>query len=225
MALLGARRDERRQPPAPRVIGSRLLSEVLKADRIESLGTLNILDFGRANSGSLELFNQFPCRLCVLDAADALLAWSRTVADRAESDDPPSPQQLLHELTGLLSDIGEHSYDIVFLWDTLNHLHPLALPAFAALMRRHLTNKSRGHGFMLHKRDASQQLRRMGLAGIDEIRLLAEEETPLFAHTRKEVNETLAPDLQIDHAVLHGDGRLEYVLAIAQQTRAQRGQR
>jgi hypothetical protein len=212
MTLLGAGRKDRQSPPEPSTIGSRLLGEVLHTERLEALDTLNILDFGRANSGSLELFNQFSCRLCVLDAADSLLHWSGSVAKRAVKDEPPSQQQLQHELSGLLGAMGDTRFDVVFLWDTLNHLHELALPAFSSLLRRHLTTKSRGHGFILHKRDTEQRMRRMGLGGLTEIRLLEESDTVLFPHTRKAVNEALGPDLQIDHAVLHSDGRLECVL-------------
>lgn len=214
MALLAGRKDAK-VTPTPAAISSRLLPGMLDQKKLEAMGTLSILDFGRANSSSLEFFNQYSCRLCVLDAADTLLEWSRNVAERAADDAAPSRQQLQHELSGLLSDIGQHRFDLVFLWDTLNHLHELALPAFSGLLRRHLTPKARGHGFVLHKRDTEQTLRRMGLGGADTISLLSSTPQPMFFHTRKSVNETLAPDLQIEHAVLHGDGRLEYLLNAA----------
>jgi hypothetical protein len=188
---------------------------MLDPAKLEARGTLSILDFGRANSSSLEFFNQYPCRLCVLDAADTLLDWSRSVTERASGDAPPSRQQLQHELSGLLADMGQHRYDLVFLWDTLNHLHELALPAFSSLLRRHLTARARGHGFMLHKRDGEQSLRRMGLGGSDTVAVIEAKPLPLYFHTRKSVSETLAPDLQIEHAVLHSDGRLEYLLSAA----------
>ena len=213
MALLSANRRER-VAPSPASIGSRLLPDILDAERLERLGTVNILDFGRVNSASLEYFNQFPCRLSVLDAAEGLLEWSAEVAERASAEEPPSQQQLQRELAGLLRAMDAR-YDLVFLWDTLNHLHELALPAFSKLLRRHLSPRARGHGFMLHKRDAQQQLRRMGLAGVGAVHLLEQSEARLFPHTRKTVNEALGRELHIDHAVLHNDGRLEYVLAVA----------
>ena len=215
MALLGARRKDRQHSADTHSLTSRLLPEILDVERLEKLGTVNFLDFGRANSGSLELFNQFPCRLCVLDTADALLAWSADVCRRAAGDEPPSQQQLQHELSGLLRDMGEGRYDMVFLWDTLNHLPEIALPAFRALLGRQLQPGSRGHGFILHKRDAPRQLRRMGLRGAQEIRLLEAQDAPLYAHTRKAVSEALAPALLIERAVLHGDGRLEYIMTVA----------
>ena len=213
MALLGAHRRDR-PAASPTVIASRLLEKVLDTEKLQQLGTLNILDFGRANSASLELFNQFSCRLSVLDTADTLLAWSADIA-RREADEPPTQLQLQHELGGLLSAMGEHRYDLVFLWDTVNHLHERALPAFSALLRRHLTPHARGHGFMLHKRESPRRMRRMGLGGTNEIRLIGETDAELFPHTRKTVSEALGPDLQIDHAVLHADGRLEYLLSAA----------
>lgn len=218
MALLGAGRRERHPPPPPKQparISSRLLPVMLDPAKLEARGTLAILDFGRANSSSLEYFNQYPCRLCVLDAAESLLAWSQGVESRAEADNPPSLQQMQHELAGLLESLGSQRFDLVFLWDTLNHLPAAALPAFSGLLRRHLTAGAKGHGFILHKREAEHSLRRMGLGEPGEIALLHSQPTPLHFHTRKAVNETLAPDLAIDHAVLHGDGRLEYLLSAA----------
>ncbi len=197
--------------PAPiPPLSSRLLPIALDEKRLEQIGTLNILDFGRANSASLEFFNQYPCRLCVLDAAEPLLAWSRELGERME--EPPSLQQMQLELSGVLSAIGEHRYDLVFLWDTLNHLHEHALPAFGGLLRRHVTKHFRGHGFMLHKRGAEQQLRQLGLIGSEQIAVHSQLATPLFAHNRKIVNEALGSELRIDQGVLHGDGRLEFLM-------------
>ncbi|MDP5069444.1 MAG: hypothetical protein NWQ45_00955, partial [Congregibacter sp.] len=171
---------------------------------------LNILDFGRANSGSLEFFNQFSCRLCVLDAADSLLEWSAGLETRME--EPPSSQQMQLELSGVLSSMGAHRYDLVFFWDTLNHIHEHALPAFAGLLRRYLTPNCRGHGFMLHKRGTEQMLRHMGMAGDNNFAVQQQAPTTLYPHNRKVVNDALGKDLRIDQGVLHGDGRLEFLL-------------
>jgi hypothetical protein len=194
----------------PVSLSSRLLPKMLDEKSLASKGTLNILDFGRANSASLEFFNQFSCRLCVLDAAESLLDWSGKLAARME--DPPSQQQMQLELSGLLETMGERRYDLVFLWDTLNHLHEHALPAFARLLRRHVTGDFFGHGFMLHKRGTEQQLRYMGLTGNELVTVQAQQAAPLYAHNRKVINEALGAELHIDHGVLHGDGRLEFLL-------------
>lgn len=195
---------------APAPISSRLLSTILDEKRLDALGTLNILDFGRANGASLEFFNQFSCRLCVLDAAETLLDWSESL--EARSSEPPSQNQIQLELGNLLRSIGDHRYDFVFLWDTLNHLHELALPAFAGLLRRHVTADFRGHGFMLHKRGTEQQLRFLGLTSADGIAVYGTRDHTLYPHNRKTASEALKPDLAIDQGVLHGDGRLEFLM-------------
>ncbi|WP_439105542.1 hypothetical protein [Congregibacter sp.] len=193
----------------PTTIASRLLPVMLDEKRLASLRTLNILDFGRAHSGSLEFFNQFSCRLCVLDAADSLLEWSAGLEARME--DPPSNQQMQLELSGLLSSMGALRYDLVFFWDTLNHLHEHALPAFSGLLRRYLTADCRGHGFMLHKRGTEQQLRHMGMAGDNQVAVHSQSPWPLYPHNRKVINDAMGSDLRIDQGVLHGDGRLEFL--------------
>lgn len=192
-------------------ISSRLLTAMLDEERLASRGTLNFLDFGRANSASLEFFNQFPCRLCVLDAGEALLDWSRGLA--ARSDEPPSMAQMQLELSNLLRSLGDHRFDCVFLWDTLNQLPEIALPAFARLLRRHVMPDFRGHGFMLHKRGTKQELRQLGLTGRDRIAVHGTRETPLYAHNRRVIDEALGSELAIDQGVLHGDGRLEFLMA------------
>ncbi len=208
VGLPGRKAARAGETPAP--ISSRLLPTILDEKRLETLGTLNILDFGRANGASLEFFNQFSCRLCVLDAAETLLDWSSTLEARKE--DPPSQTQMQLELKNLLRSIGDYRYDFVFLWDTLNHLHEMALPAFAGLLRRHVTADFRGHGFMLHKKGTEQQLRFLGMIGIDRIAIHGTRDHPLYAHNRKTANEALRPDLAIDQGVLHGDGRLEFLM-------------
>ena len=191
-------------------IASRLLPSMLDEQSLASIGTLNILDFGRANSASLEFFNQFSCRLCVLDAAESLLDWSRQLAGRDE--EPPSIAQMQLELSNLLHSIGEYRYDLVFLWDTLNQLPEVALPAFARLLRRHVTADFRGHGFMLHKRGTAQELRQLGLTGHGRIAVHDVCEASLFTHSRRVINEALGRELAIDQGVLHGDGRLEFLM-------------
>ncbi|WOJ97825.1 hypothetical protein R0137_04430 [Congregibacter brevis] len=208
MVGLSGKKSDRNDPPA--TITSRLLPVMLDEKRLASLGTLNILDFGRANSGSLEFFNQFSCRLCVLDAADSLLEWSAGLEERME--DPPSNQQMQLELSGILSSMGAYRYDLVFFWDTLNHLHEHALTAFSAFLRRYLTPDCRGHGFMLHKRGTEQLLRHMGMAGDNLIAVHNQTAAKLYPHNRKIVNNALGSELRIDQGVLHGDGRLEFLL-------------
>lgn len=209
MVSLPNRKADRSSEP-PGTSASRLLATMLDEKRLADLGTLNILDFGRANAASLEFFNQFPCRLCVLDAADTILSWSAELETRM--DDPPSLAQMQLELSGLLDTMSGHRYDLVFLWDTLNQLHEHALPAFAGLLRRHITAAVRGHGFILHKRGTEQLLRHMSVAGAGQVAVQQQHPAVLYPHNRKVIDETLAPDLKIDQGVLHGDGRLEYLL-------------
>lgn len=216
MVSLTGRRADRSNVPED--IVSRLLPEMLDEKRLASLGTLSILDFGRANGQSLEFFNQFPCRLSVLDAADTLTNWSDELLVRLE--DPPSMQQMQLELSGLLDTMAEQRFDLVFLWDTLNHLHEYALPAFAGLLRRHVRSNFRGHGFLLQKRSAEPMLRHMSVAGLDRIVVREQQKAALHAHSRRVTNDALGEDLKIDHGVLHSDGRLEFLLVGGNATRA-----
>lgn len=203
---------------APTQLTSRLLGSMLDERRLDSLGTLSILDFGRANSGSLEFFNQFPCRLCVLDAADTLLKWSKTIEDRMP-DTPPSMAQMQLELSGLFSAMGTDQYDLVFLWDSLNHIHEHALPAFSNLLRRHVTPGVRGHGFLLHKRGTEPMLRRLAIAAPELISVQEQRRTTLYAHNRRVIDDALGRELKIDQGVLHSDGRLEFLILSSQATR------
>jgi len=183
---------------------------MLDEKRLATSGTLNILDFGRANGASLEFFNRYSCRLCILDAAESLLTWSASLDARRE--DPPSKAQMQLELSNLLPAMAGFRYDLVFLWDTVNHLPDIALPPFTALLRRHVTPNFRGHGFLLQKRGTAQQLRFMSLCGADQIRVHGGSEAALYPHSRRLVNDVLGRDLAIDQGVLHNDGRLEFLM-------------
>ena len=192
-------------------LNSRLLPIALDEKRLARIGTFNVLDFGRVSSASLEWFNRFSCRLCVADAAEALLAWSRDLASRLE--EPPSPEQMRLELDTLLASIRGRRYDIILLWDTLNHLHEHALPIFGRLLQQHVSADFRGHGFMLHKRGAEQQLRQLGLSGAGQIAIHSREPSALYAHNRQAVDDALGRELRIEKGVLHSDGRLEFLIA------------
>ncbi|MEE4279393.1 MAG: class I SAM-dependent methyltransferase [Halieaceae bacterium] len=214
VGLPGRSRGRDRGPAV--TLSSRLLPAMLDEKRLAAAGTVGILDFGRANGASLEFFNQFSCRLCVLDAAANLRSWGDGIAAREE---PPSPAQMQLELSNLLAAMGGHRYDLVFLWDTINHLPEVALPAFAALLRRHVKPDFRGHGFLMHKRGAAQELRQLGLTGHDQITVHSSEAMAVFAHNRRVVDDALGRELRIDQGVLHGDGRLEFLMINGNRSR------
>lgn len=197
---------------APELVLSRLLPQLYDPRRLDSLERFSVLDFGRASAGSFDFFGQYRCRLSVLDAGAGLLRWSQRLEERLAADEAPSPQQLRHELRGLLTAMEERQYHVVLLWDTLNHLHEYALPALASLLRRHVHRDFLGHAFIAHKLPEPQELRHMGMRSPGEIRVFGREPARLYAHTRKIVNSTLGSDLRVRHAVLHGDGRLECIL-------------
>jgi hypothetical protein len=197
---------------APQVLISRLLPQLYDPRRLDSLAHFSVLDFGRASAGSFDFFNQYACRLSVLDAGASLLEWSRQLEARLAADKAPSQQQLRHELRGLLGAMEERQYDIVLLWDTLNHLHEYALPALASLLRRHVHRDFLGHAFISHKLTEQQDLRYIGMRSPEEIQVFASEPARLYAHSRKAVNDALGAELRVRHAVLHGDGRLECIL-------------
>lgn len=200
--------------PAPSELTSRLLPKILDEQKLEKLTTVNVLDFGRAYGPSLELFNQYSCRLSVLDASEALLNWSEDIGAREEA---PSGKQMEQELDGILAEVKGFRFDLLFLWDTLNHLHPHTLTAFSNVVKRVLAPNFRGHGFLHHKRGAEQKLRSLGLKDINTIAVRDEREFDLYAHNRKVISEALGADLHIDHGVLHGDGRLEFMMVNGRQ--------
>lgn len=200
--------------PAPSELGSRLLPKILNEEKLEKLNTVNVLDFGRAYGPSLEFFNQYSCRLCVLDASESLISWSADIGAREE---PPSCKQMEQELDKILTEMKGLRFDLMFLWDTLNHLHPHALTAFSNVVKRVLAPSFRGHGFLHHKRGAEQKLRSLGLKDMNTVTVRNEREFDLYAHNRKVINEALGADLHIDHGVLHGDGRLEFMMVNGRQ--------
>ena len=96
------------------------------------------------------------------------------------------------------------------MWDTINLLPASALPPFLAFIGRHGNDHFRGHGFMLHKRSVESAVRHLGIIDASTLRVITAEPVTLYLHTRKSVNESLAP-MAIDHGVLHSDGRAEFL--------------
>ncbi|MHA7815985.1 MAG: hypothetical protein ACX93N_05880 [Pseudohaliea sp.] len=199
MGIASARRDD------SGVLRSRLLPRLLGTERLEKLGTARVLDFGRANADSLGYFSNHPCRLQVLDAADTL----RPLAERPQDED--SPPAAVAEFDTLFPELAGQRFDIVLLWDCINLLPVGDLPAFFRFLAEHLHDGCQGHGFILHKRTVEPRFRHFGICAEDTLRLIEEQPLTLHLHNRKVINEAMLP-LAIEHAVLHGDGRQEFLL-------------
>lgn len=213
MALALRKRDTR-----PADVNSRLLPMLLGEKALASSGHLRILDFGRANRLSLGFFSEMSCRLQVLDASESLIGQARKTQSAAE-DEPP-PEATPDTFDALFPEVAGQRFDLILLWDMINVVPAGALPAFFGFIARHAGDGFRGHGFMLHKRNVESEMRHLGLVDAGTLRMISSDPTSLFLHTRKYVNESMAP-LAIDHGVLHGDGRAEFLFrgATASRTR------
>lgn len=198
MAIASARRED------SGILRSRLLPRLLGAERLEKLGTPRVLDFGRANADSLRYFSDHPCRLQVLDAADTLLPLASRPRD---ADSPPAA---VADFDALFPELGGQRFDIVLLWDSINILPVGDLPAFFRFLGEHLHDGCQGHGFLLQRRTVEPRLRHFGVCAEDSLRLIAEQPMTLHLNNRKAITEAMAP-LAIEHAVLHGDGRQEFL--------------
>lgn len=189
-------------------VQSRLLPMLLGERALDSVQHLRILDFGRANRLSLAFFSGLTCRLQVLDASDALIAKAREVRAAAENDQPVEITPESFE--SLFPEVVGQRFDLVLMWDMINLLPARALPAFFHFISHHGSDTFRGHGFMLHKRSVESAVRHLGLMEASTLRVIGTEPASLYLHTRKYVNESMAP-LAIDHGVLHSDGRAEFL--------------
>lgn len=197
----------KRETPVPDV-QSRLLPMLLGEKALSGAGHLRILDFGRANRLSLAFFSDLSCRLQVLDASDDLIATALEIRQRADEELPATITPDSFE--ALFPEIAGQRFDLILMWDTVNLLPASALPAFLAFIGRHGHDHFRGHGFMLHKRSVESAVRHLGIIDASALRVINTEPVTLYLHTRKSVNESLAP-MAIDHGVLHSDGRAEFL--------------
>ncbi|MFN2286802.1 MAG: hypothetical protein ABR578_00570 [Chromatocurvus sp.] len=195
------------ETPSPDV-QSRLLPRLLGEKALSEAGYLRILDFGRANRLSLAFFGELSCRLQVLDASDDLVAKAREIRKQADEAQPASVTPDSFE--ALFPEIAGQRFDLILMWDAINLLPASALPAFLAFIGRHGHEHFRGHGFMLHKRNVESAVRHLGIIDASTLRVINVEPVTLYLHTRKSVNESLAP-MAIDHGVLHSDGRAEFL--------------
>lgn len=185
-------------------ITSRLLPMVVGARRLESITHLSVLDFGCASRHSLDFFSELNCRLQILDASSSLVAFASSLTELAEDAD------LVSELEKLFPEISQQRFDLVLLWDSVNLLPAAAIRPFFRFLSHHVHDGFRGHGFMLHKQGVTSCLRHFAISSEATARILEEQPVQLYMHNRKVINEAMMP-LEIDHGVLHGDGRLEFL--------------
>jgi hypothetical protein len=185
---------------------SRLLPMLLGGERLATLRAPRVLDFGRANADSFAFFGDYACHLRILDAADGLQGLHKPPGD---NEDPPRPATA-ETFRRLFPELAGERFDLILLWDSLNLLPRRDLEGFFVFLREHLHDGCRGHGFMLHKPGAEPQLRFFGICSEGTLRLVGEEPASLYLHSRKVMSEAMAP-LVIEHAVLRGDGRQEFL--------------
>ncbi len=189
-------------------VSSRLLPMLLGEKALAQTDHLRVLDFGRANRCSLGFFSGLSCRLQVLDASDSLIAGTKNM--QTAGGDETAPDVTADAFDALFPEVAGQRFDLILLWDIINLIPARALPAFFDFLAHHAEDGFRGHGFMLHKRNVVSELRHLGLIDAATLALADTEPVSLFLHTRKYVNECMAP-LAIDHGVLHGDGRAEFL--------------
>jgi hypothetical protein len=200
----------RKHESPPAELSSRLLPRLLGEESPLAGDHSRILDFGRAHPLSLAFYSETSCRLQILDASDTL----RTgLAPAGPGDDGgEAPAIGTEDFSRLFPELTDQHFDLILLWDTLNLLPSRALQGFFAFLGRHAAPGFIGHGFMLHKQNVASELRHFGVCDAGTVRIVRREALPLFLHTRKAVNEAMLP-LSIGQAVLHSDGRSEFLFA------------
>ncbi len=120
---------------------TRLFSGFWKSYDFESgaLDSLRILDLGSVQSSSIDFFSDYSCYLTIADAIKKL-----TEIDIAcELED-----KVLRERVETHLMFESQPYDIILVWDCLNHLSPAVFPLVYEKLLQACHKKSHMHGFL-----------------------------------------------------------------------------
>ncbi len=101
--------------------------------------TMRIMDLGRVQSASIDFFSNFPCYLTLADAVEAL--------SQVDDDEAISDTQLQAQVEALIP-LQAQPYDLVLLWDSLNHLPQRIFPLVYHHLRKLCHSQTRLHGFL-----------------------------------------------------------------------------
>ncbi len=169
---------------------------------------LVVLDVGRATSATVDLFNQFKCKLIFSDLyADPVMT---------EIDETVSRVQLVGRFQSALGLPEGCKIDICLFWDFFNYLDGTLLSAFVQALRPYVDNNTCGYGLgVLNSRSALPNYC-YGLHKLNQLMQYprVEAQLPVYPHSQRDLNAYLGY-FEIEKSRLMPDGRVEYFIARA----------
>jgi len=180
---------------------SRLLPEVL--DSLDDGRELSIFDAGYANPDSLAWPTAARSRWCCAGLQDLLLANVGQQLDQSGWEALLRPRLRLPPGTCL---------DLCLFWDLPACMDDAALRALNRLLRPCISEKTRGHAFMLLKDGPAWPLRDYGIVNAETLSI-HERQAVLPRQARPQARlPALLDNFRVAHGVLRSDGLLELSL-------------
>ena len=162
-----------------------------------------VMDLGAVRSQTIELLNQYRCRLDIADLADGIEALSK-------SDDPA---RFADDVAALLPAHSGEPTDVVFCWDFLNYMERDVLTALMAVIAARCRPGAQLHALIAYSQPLMQQ-RPGQFVPVDEGHIkdlsLAEPTRTAPRYSTEDLRSCL-PDFSVERVRLLGNGMQEYL--------------
>jgi hypothetical protein len=202
-------------PPTPHAPLFRTLIE-----GVDTARRVVVLDLGAAHARTLELFNQFRCRIEIVDAR----------SDIESLNGISEARDLVAAVTALLPRAGPDAVDIVLCWDLLNYLDRRALAALMAALAARTRPGGLAHALIVYL-ESRMPTRPGDYVPLQDFRLQnlgqsrAERAAPRYS---PEDLKLCMPGFAIDRGRLLGNGMQEFLFrrkAALEESNDPRGRR
>ncbi len=121
----------------------------LVSEMVRDRSAFSVLDFGRADGGTIGYFSRFNARVCVVDAFDFL---ARLHPKPAEEEDVFF-RRLQRLTTDYLRLPKDFKFDLVLCWDGLNYLGPAVIRFLSRFLSRYSDPGTLVHAYIYTRRD------------------------------------------------------------------------
>ena len=136
------------------------VSELVKGRR-----AFSVLDFGKANSETIQYFSGFDARVCVVDAFDFLV--------RLSPKDGEKEEVFFRRLQRLTKDYLRlpegFRFDLVLCWDGLNYLEPAVLRFLSRFLSLYSDSQTLLHAYFYTRREIPEHGGDFSVVGHDTV--------------------------------------------------------
>lgn len=187
---------------------SRLIPELFDLRRLESGGSIRVLDFGPAHGDTIKFLSQFNCRLHIID----LIGEIRKINHYVALNDEIGDSEIVVAIEKALNLDKTQVFDVCLFWDIFNYQSPRVMSLFTQALLPHLAPGFIGHGFAVLNKSTILTEQNYGIINGELLSVCDQSKNELpYRHTQASFRDA-ARSIAIHQSILREDGRLEMIL-------------